>query len=319
MNDASPMDQFKLLLDSDEVKFHTLVAPVAIDHGDRVAGGNIMFTEGLTEHIGVELVSFGSVSVSDLKGTAQLIFANFPRGGLVPVSSVVAPHIRAAVEAGDLSPQDDAKYFQYVVDESQLDSDVEEVSAEPVWVPDGGNSLLDDTTLQVELKKYLDAQDKQRHGRMEAVREQVRSIIFDEGYTIVPVFDNETGVNFAYTVGLTLRDLPELGASGRFPLEVLGGFVNHFAGLSMAEGHALRLHENAFDLEDEDGHFHMRVVEIDPFNAVAYHFVQAPYILRQDVKRCCWVQISDAEGRWPGDPEFDNKFDQIDFGPVIAK
>ncbi|WJJ55113.1 hypothetical protein [Xanthomonas phage RTH11] len=319
MNEASPMDQFKLLLDSDAIKFHALVDAISIDHGSQVATGNLMFTEGLTEHIGVELVGFGSVSVSDLKGTAQLIFANYPRGGLVPVSSVVAPYIRAAVEAGDLPPQDDAQYFQYIVDESQLDEDVEAVSENPVWVPDGGNSLLDNPTLQAELKKYLDGLEKARYSRIEEVRQQYREQIFDNGFTVLPVFDNETSINFAYSIGLSLKDLPELGASGRFPLDVLSGFVAHFAELSLNEGHALRQHPNAFELETEPGSFGMRIVEVDPHNVVAHHFVQAPIILERPVGRVCWIQISDAAGNWPGDPDFDNKFDQIDFGPVIAK
>ena len=65
---------------------------------------------------------------------------------------------------------------------------------------------------------------------------QVRKIIAEAGWAVQGVFATEPGhVNFAYTVGLTERRLPELIATGAFRIEFLATLLNAAAPLDITD------------------------------------------------------------------------------------
>lgn len=304
------------------VQFHILpnLLVVNYDSSGQSVQGQLMYSEGLYDLIGTELVSYGIANPEDVLGTAQLMYANFPRGFALDVHDLVVDLIaEAAIAEG--RPLDNAKsrYRQYVVDESALEEDKEEVNADPLWVPEGGMSLLDDPELQSALNAAQDAQQKKIHDRMETLRDSQRAKIKELGFTIMGIFD-PTGAttSFLYTIGLTLKGLPELIISSKLDPQAQQDFVAFFAKNFIKDGAKLMKMDNVFTLED-DSAYGLRVVEVDPYAACDLYLVQAAPVLKEPVRRVMWIQISDAQGRFEGDEGFDNKFDQRVIAPVIAK
>jgi hypothetical protein len=70
-------------------------------------------------------------------------------------------------------------------------------------------------------------------GRVDAYMVEVRDRVARFGWAIQGVFDNETGLNFAYTVGLTARRQPELVATGAIAIEYLSKILNAAAPLNV--------------------------------------------------------------------------------------
>lgn len=295
----------------DQVKIHSIEEPTMLTRADDQASqGTLSFTSGLTPVLGFELVAFGVYDPEDLRSSATLIASNFPRGFPVDIPYALLK------ELSDQIPE--ATYKQYVVDESALENETEEVSDNPLWVADGGFPILTDAELQNELVSKMEQQTAQRHAGMEQVRENYRRMIEAYGFTVVAVFDPEhQQAPFLYSVGLTRKDLPEVIVSARLEGEFLHRIINHFGYEMIDQGFALRRMENMFTLTD-DSSYDVRMVEVDPVHAKDRFLIQAEPILKEQVKRVVWVQISDENKRFPGDPDFNNKFGQSDIAPVIS-
>lgn len=301
-------------------EFKARLMDVAITHvdgqtilnhpGEPTFEGVLSYTNGLTDLVGYELVSFGAYDPEDLMGSAQLIFGHFPRGAALPIPYDMLLEANPEMPPGD--------YRQYFVDESALHDENEKVGEEPLWIPEGGYSLLPWSEVQTKLQEIVANQDVEQLRGIEQTRQLYRDAIEKNRMAIVAVFDPKEQVpNFAYTVGLTHKGLPELGISGLLDMDFLTSVVGHFATLELDEGHALRSMEKAFKLDTGSEH-NLRLVEVDPVYATENYLKQAGPILKQAVTRVCQIQISDAAGRFDGDPLFDNQFRQAQFGPVIS-
>lgn len=281
--------------------------------------GILSYTSGLTPLLGYELVAFGTYDPQDLRASAQLIKAGYPRGLAVPIDTIILKEVHEDIP--------EANYRQYVVDESSLESDKEEITDAPVWVAEGGYPILSDGEMSLRLREAFEGDEKARHERMELGRQQYRAQIEEQGFTIIPIFDpSGEKPNFAYTVGLTHKGLPELIVGGQLDLQLLAQILHHMAHLSIEEGHALRVLPHVFDLtaEPEEGtkittNHGLRVVDVDPVYAQDRYLIQAAPILKEMVPRVSWVQISDGKGLYFGQEGFTDILNQPDIAPVIAQ
>lgn len=303
-----------------DVKFHLIPAMVVKNYKNgQSVEGQLMFTEGMDQLIGMELVGFGHPTVDDLRGSAQMIHANNPRGVFTVVDEFVYSLVDEWAGALEFTGPRDIPYRQYVMDESVLDDEKEAVSGDPQWVPDGGQSLLDDDELQECLTHHMNRREKETHDRIELVRQQFRDKIDELGFAMTSVFHpTNQEPSFLYTMGLTNKDLPELIIGSFLPVDAMQDFVAYFGKQFLADGAKLVEMKDVFQLEDDES-FNLRLVAVDPFAATANWMGQAEPVLGKPVKHVVWIQISDAKGRYPGDEDFDNKFSQPDFAPVIAK
>lgn len=297
-------------------KYHLLPAMVVANYNNgQSVEGQLMFTEGLAEALGFELVGYGQPSVESLKASVVLIYGNFRRGAAIDVTEDVLPILMEQVPTFEGMA---TQYRQYVVDESALDGETEDVSGDPLWIPEGGQGLLEQQELVNQIGAILSEREKSIFDRMDLIRKQYREKIATFGYTMAGVFDPGTPDIYIYSMGLSKKDLPELIVAGQLPMDGLQDFVAHFANKFLEEGFALEELKNVFTLDDDTA-YSLRLVQVDPYAAVEGFLKQAPSVLEQVIGKVVWIQISDTEGRYPGDEGFDNKFNQPDIAPVISK
>lgn len=282
---------------------------VVMSSGEGTVDGAFSYTEGLKDLLGYELVAYGAFDGDDMLASAEMIHANFPRGAAIEIPSKFIDDLDLGIPAGP--------YRQYILDESQLEDVTQAVGVDPCWTADGGYCLLTDEEMHEALKKEFGVAEKERFDNIEQARDRYRALIKENGFTMVGVFDPQgEESNYVYTAGLSLSDWPEYIVSGAFSMEDLSSFAGHMAQLTIKEGFALRKIENAFTVQDSQ--HDVRVVEVDPVYAVTNYLIQAPLILKRQVKRVAWIQISDANKRFPGDEGFDNLFRQPVISTVIA-
>jgi hypothetical protein len=319
------LEQFRQSVSS--IQFHLLSNvklnrdtrdPIADDSGDE---GAILYTEGLSSLLGFELISYGAGSPEDLVATATLHFVEADGAMLIDIPHSILTNI---------SPEfsEHIVYKQGVINEQVLEGLVGENPIDvPTWTPDGNIPLIPNTEFNAILDTLKQPVDNELPIKqdIEAVRQRYRDLIEQHGHAVVGVFD-DTGqrTNFAYTVGLTKQQLPEIIVSGRFELEDLHQFLSHFLDRLQTHGFAFHAQKDAFSIaRDLEGKsqgdlYDIRMVEIDPAPAVERYLIQAPAILRQPVPRVMQLQISDKSKRYPGDSDFVNEFEQDDVAPVIA-
>ncbi len=312
MKSISREDLAKVL---DAVKFHVVPGMVVANfkNGQSVEG-QLMLTEGLAETFGYELVAYGHPTAEGLLASATLNANYFRRG--VPVD--VTGRITQILDTYLPELSGSAKYSQFVIDESALDGETEDVSGEPVWVADGGQSLVDEEALVETLGKVMKERESSMFERIDLVRKQYREKIETYGFTMAGVFDPSGDDVFIYTMGLTLKELPEVIVAAQLDADMLQDFVAHVAKKFMEDGVSLFEIKEVFTLVD-DTTYNFRLVYVDPFVAAEQYLVQAGPVMGRAVEQVVWIQISDVDGRYPGDENFDNKFNQPTIATVISK
>jgi Domain of unknown function (DUF4262) len=291
------------------------------DDGDY---GAITITEGLAEVLGFELVSFGVSDPDDLKSSAIMQYNDYPGCAAIDIPTTLLLQI---------FPESESRMVQYkqsVFDESTLDDNSDESVKDACWIPDGGYPLipLDEfIKMTPEFDKVRNEKVRNEKARTELVNElcnNFRDKIKQYGFAKVGVFD-KTGnsVNFAYTVGLTLKGLPEIITSARFDIASLSMIFDHFAEKLIEKDIGPHYQHDAFSIEqDLEGRSHatlydVRLVEVDCNVAVQEYLLQAKSIMEMDVSRVMWAQISDSNKLFYGDVGFINEFEQPEIAPII--
>ena len=139
--------------------------------------------------------------------------------------------------------------------------------------------------------------------------------ILEYGHQVVMVFptEEEPGTCFAYTVGRSMRDLPELLMAGNLPPNVMGKILND----------AVRLHEEGTCVIEDgyeyppntllQGGFTARVVEVDPR---ASEMFQAINVMGENI-RALQIVWPDKNGCFPDDPGWSLPHDAQPIRPKV--
>jgi hypothetical protein len=304
MTEAMSSEQFEAALKDVQISIldELVLSPQYQDSqtDERSYTGSIVVTKGLTDLIGFELVSYGTVSVDDLFMSARLIHGRCNRQVVVEI-----PHeILREIDAQNFVSSD-LTYKQATLlvksDEGEIDQ----------WLPDGGLPLLPKDVFEKALADKFEQQTRVFQERVAGVRADLQANIQQFGYTKIGVFDPEHHTpTFVYTIGLTNHGLPELFVSGLLEEEFLSQLVDHFAHQMLDCGENIPELLNAFST-DETGVHCVRLCAVVAETAVDTYLLQAPIVLKKKIPKVSQIQISDNHARYFGDRHYSDSFKQI--------
>lgn len=273
--------------------------------------GIVAVTSGLSDHLGYELLSYGSPDWGDMELSAKMLLCKQPNIFAIEIPSAVLLEI----EDPTVPFQKELVYKQAVVVPDRTDGQAIQ------WMADGGLPFLGEDLFQEKIIEQLTVEVREDQEKMDAIRAQNREHIELFGYTKLGVIDPlGKDVPFVYTVGLTKRDAPELIVSGRFDVDFLSSIIDHFANRLLTDPTNFTGVRNAFETEQIDGKYlqprfishHVTLREVDPTIAINDFLIQAEAILNEPVRRVVQIEFSDTNGRHSNQPGYVNIFSQIE-------
>jgi len=151
------------------------------------------------------------------------------------------------------------------------------------------------------------------HGKTQAeLQQQTLDTIIKYGHQVIGVLaDEESGHRFAYSVGRSVKDLPELVVNGPLPQKVAQHMINEAARLQDEEDIPLA---DGYEFEPNTliAGFPVRVVKVDPARSQMF---QALFLFGDDIEALQLVW-PDTNGAWPGEPGYTERYFQPIYVPV---
>lgn len=145
------------------------------------------------------------------------------------------------------------------------------------------------------------------HGKTtEELEESAMETILKYGHQIIGVIGAAPGDTISYSLGRTVRHLPEFVITGPLNYKVAGYMINEAARMMDEDGTPV---ENGYVFEPDtliEG-FPVRVVAVDPDE---YEINWTRYLLGDDDIALLQLVWPDTEGNWPDSPEYDQRFTQ---------
>jgi hypothetical protein len=137
---------------------------------------------------------------------------------------------------------------------------------------------------------------------IEQARMDMANRILDEGMQIIGIIDGRP--NFAYSVGRSLSDLPELLVTGTISMQIMQYMINEADRMEREEG--IKIEDGYMFAENELlQHYPVKVVAVDPRASEMFESIS----IGGDNITALQLVWPDMEGNFPG-PDFNPKFSQ---------
>ncbi|SMH26464.1 DUF4262 domain-containing protein [Mesorhizobium australicum] len=136
-------------------------------------------------------------------------------------------------------------------------------------------------------------------GRMREVAQNIDAF----GQHLFQIFGQGTAPGFTYTIGNADRGLPELLLIGDFPSRIAAGLLNELGAKMREDGKPL-----ATGLIDIGWSIPVKIRRTGPLARTRYT-IQVNRYLGHDCYSVLQVMVCDENGRYPGDPGCDHRYD----------